>query len=214
MACQFDGRRHRLRQNLIRLYAKASPADIAAGLSWYPDAHRIVCDWAEHFELPIACVASIVAAISPQCEWPRNLIIAEDVLRNQPQSVGGALHANVRKARRIFADRATDITAYFPYGPKVASFACNLAGDYSHATIDTHAMQAALNDVQARYTLKLQPYACFAECYERVARKAGLEPAHFQAILWHTWKRLHPRVSKIAARRQWEPIGELEDDHV
>lgn len=207
MACQFDHKRARIEANLVALYSVASAADIADGLAWYPRAHTIVREWAEHFDLPIACVASIVAAISPQCEWPRNLIIAEDVLRNQPQSVGGALHVNVRKARRIFADRATDITAYFPCGPKVASFAVNLAGDYSHATIDTHAMQAALNDVLSRHALKPKPYTVFAECYACAARSVGLEPAHFQAVLWHTWKRLHPRVSKLLARREWVPIG-------
>ena len=207
MACQFDRKRAAIEHNLLSLYSVASAVDIADGLAWYPKAHTIVLEWSEHYGYPIACVASVIAAISPQCEWTRNLIIAEDVLDGRPQSVGGALHVNVKKARRIRSARATDITAYFPYGPKVASFAVNLAGDYSHATIDTHAMQAALNDVLARYTLKIQPYQCFADCYARAADSVGLEPAHFQAILWHTWKRLHPRVSKIAARKQWEPIG-------
>ena len=212
MSCQFTQRVPEIRRNLLRLYRARTESDDTLGRAWYPAAHRIVLDWADTYGVSIATVACVIAAISPQIDWPRNLIAADDVLGERSISVGGPLLTNVGKARRILNDRAHQTLPYFPHGPKVASFACNLAGDWSVATIDGHAMQAGLDDVQANYHLRWAPYAIFAECYRHVARDVGLEPAVFQSIIWHAWKRLHPRTSKIQERRQWHVIGELEGE--
>lgn len=211
MACQFTRRMPELTRNLLRLYRKRSTADTALGLAWYPNAHRIVLDWSDTYGYSIATVACVIAAISPQIDWERNLIAADDVLAGRAVSVGGPLRSNIAKARRIADDRAGQTLPYFPYGPKVASFACNLAGDSSIVTVDGHAMQAALNDVQANYRLPWKPYAIFAECYRNAAYRVGIAPADFQAIIWHAWKRLYPRSVKLTLRRQWHVIGELED---
>ncbi len=208
MACQFVKRMPEIQRNLLRLYAERTLADDTLGQAWYPKAHSIVVEWAGCYGFSIATIACTIAAVSPQCSWNRNLIIADDILADRAVSIGGALHANLAKARRIVADRAGQITPYFPYGPKVASFAVNLAGDYSHATIDTHAMQAALNDVQATYTLKWGPYAVFAQCYVSAAKVVGIEPATFQAIIWHIWKRKYPHGTKQKLRQQWYVMGE------
>lgn len=197
-----------LSRNLLKLYRRALPVDIELGTAWYPLAHRIMVEWSDTYGYSIATVACVTAAISPQVDWARNLIIADDILAGRPASVGGAYNSNLRKAERIRDDRACQMLPYFPSGPKVASFACNLAGDYAIVTVDTHALQAALNDVQSRLALTWTRYAVFAEAYQQAARKAGIEPAFFQAIIWHVWKRLHPRVSKIQARRQWHVMGE------
>jgi hypothetical protein len=208
MPCQFVRRMPEIQQNLLSLYDKRTLQDETLGQSWYPRAHAIVREWADTYSYSIATVACVIAAVSPQCTWERNLIIADDILADRAISIGGALHVNIAKARHILADRSGQITPYFPYGPKVASFAVNLAGDYSHATIDTHAMQAALNDVQATYTLKWGPYAVFAQCYVNAAKIVGIEPATFQAILWHVWKRRYPHGTKQKLRQQWYVMGE------
>ena len=210
MQCQFLRRMPELEANILKLYQHASDVDTIDGLAWYPNAHHIICDWANTYRLPIATVACVTAALSPQLAWKRNLIIADDVLAGRPPSIGGCLNSCLRKAIRIRDNRATDTRSYFPQGPKVESFSRNLAGDYSIATVDTHMVQAALADVEATVTLRWLPYAVFSQCYGNVARTVGLEPAICQAILWHTWRRLYPRVTKIQRRRQWHVIG-MED---
>jgi len=209
--CQFISRMPEIRRNLLHLWQEVSESDRELGAAWYPRAHRIMVEWAETYGYSIATVACVTAAISPQLEWTRNLVIADDVLAGRLPSIGGVLRMNLRKAERIRDDRAGQITPYFPHGPKVASFACNLGGDYSIVTVDTHAMQAALCDVQANYRLRWQPYSVFAQCYADVANALQIEPATFQAIIWHTWKRLYPRTRKLSERRQWHIVGELED---
>jgi len=218
MACQFTRRLPELRKNLHAAYLRADVFDIECGEQWYPKAQGIVRDWASHYRLHDATVACVIAAISPQCDWPHNLIIADDVLADRPVSVGGALHVNIAKARRL-RDTSGEILAgspvcrmmreVFPCGPKVNAFAQNLAGNMSVVTIDGHAMQAALNDPRADYRLKWNAYAVFAQAYQEVAYEVGRSAAEFQAIIWHVWKSEYPREVKRNLRRQWSVIGEF-----
>ena len=201
-----------LTRNLLRLYRARTEQDDILGTAWYPAAHHIVCKWSDTYGYSIATVACVIAAISPHCPWERNLIIADDILAGQPASIGGGIRANIRKAEHIRDDRAGSTLSYFPCGPKVNSFSANLKGNYDEVTVDTHAIQAAVNDVQTNLSLKWHRYTIFAAAYSRAATKANREPAEFQAILWHTWKRLHPRASKIQERKQWHVCGELEGD--
>jgi hypothetical protein len=203
--CQFDSRRTELTDNLVSLYnQEATGADRAMGNDWYPEARGIVASWANTYHKPVACVASVIAAISPQCEWQRNLIIADDILAGRPAaSIGGALYANIRKACAIRDQNAETTLGHLPYGPKVYNFSRNLAGDMQAVTVDTHATQAALGDVLATVNLRWTPYNTFADCYREAAKEVYTAPCDFQAIIWHTWKRLHPRMAKNKARNQW-----------
>ena len=192
-------------RNLVTLYTHSSQHAHEQGSAWYPEARRIVREWSESYLLPVECVAMVVAAISPQCEWPRNLIIADDVLAGRAQSVGGALHRNVAKARtlRDRADNRLDVMmSFFPHGPKVNSFAHNLAGFDNVVTVDTHAIQAAFDDVRVNVTLAWTPYRIIAESYAETARHVGIAPATLQATIWHAWKERYPRIVKRQARRK------------
>lgn len=197
-------------RNLVTLYRrKTQPIDVSLGACWYDDASRIMREWSDTYGYSIATCAAVTAAISPQCEWPRNLIIADDLLAGRSPSIGGALHSNIRKAEALRDARESDTRVAFKSGPKVYNFSRNLAGDYSGVTVDTHATQAALNDVEVTVGLNAPKYDAFATAYIAAAHKVGLEPAVFQAITWHTWKRLYPRVEKLKRRTQWSAMGEI-----
>ena len=202
-----------MRRNLRTLYRRyATKADIAQGAAWYPAARSIMTDWSTSYGVSVETAAAVTAALSPQCAWARNLIAADDMLARRAVSVAGPLQANIRKARQLLDDTreyptlADRMFAYFPYGPKVNSFACNLAGADSVVTIDTHAAQGALNDLHFDVIRGWKQYALFAQAYCDVARSFGLAPCSFQASVWLIWKRLHPAGKKRHARRQWEPI--------
>lgn len=215
MACQFDAKRKAIIRNLLKAYAQADPTEVKQGIEWYPAAQAIVREWASHYRYSVDTVACVVAALSPQLEWSRNLIIADDVLAGRVPSVGGVLHSNLRKAERLRElDYQTDAKTIgvrmldaFKGGPKVNNFASNLAGDMTAVTVDTHAAQAGLNDPLANIRLPWTPYRVFAECYAHAAGDVGRLPAEFQAIVWHVWKHLYPRVWKIQNRTQWFAIS-------
>ena len=44
--------------------------------------------------------------------------------------------------------------------------------------------------------------------YVNAANAINIEPATFQAILWHTWKRMYPPALKRSRRHQWSVMGE------
>ena len=69
-----------MRRNLLKLYSARIEQDDSLGRAWYPNAHRIVRDWSDTYSQSIATVACVIAAISPQIDWERNLIVADDVL--------------------------------------------------------------------------------------------------------------------------------------
>lgn len=202
MPCQFIARKPELIHNLLRIYGESTPEDRLMGCEWYPKAHQTAIEWGETYGYSIATVANVVAALSPQIDWNRNLIVAHDLLSGQNPSVGGCLLGCVNKAKAILRDRAGDIRDYFPQGPKVYHFAQNLMGNYVLVTVDTHATQAALNDVTSNYHLKWTPYGVFEECYQESANIIGMEPAMFQAIIWLGWKRKYPRMVKKQLRRK------------
>jgi hypothetical protein len=219
MKCRFSSLRPTLCENLRKEYAIVEDTDTVAGLAWYPSAQDIVRQWSEHYRYSVDTVACVVAAISPQVEWTRNLVIADDTLAQRMPSIGGVLHVNLRKAERLrdtdyrydIAERWTleaRMKEQFPTGCKVLNFARNLAGDMSAVTIDTHALQCALRDPLTTVGLRPVVYDIIADCYKTVADEVGIRPAVFQAILWHSWKRQYPRTWKILHRKQWSVMGE------
>ena len=206
-----------MRRNLRTLYRRhATRADIAQGAAWYPAARSIMADWSASYGVSVETAAAVTAALSPQCAWARNLIAADDVLADRAVSIGGPLPVNIRKARKLLDDTrdyptlADRMRRYFPQGPKVNSFAHNLAGADSIVTIDTHAAQATLNDLHFSVIRGWQQYALFAQAYSDTAHSFGVAPCSFQASVWLIWKRLHPAGKKRHARRQWVNV-EMED---
>lgn len=201
----------RLTRNLCAVFARSTAADKRDGSLWYPKAQDIMRNWSESYGATRETAACVTAAISPQCDWERNLIIADDVLAGRYPSVGGALPANVRKAQAILNRRVSTgfdsvfgtMREVFPYGPKVTHFALNLSGHMDAITIDTHCIQAAWNDPETALTLKWPRYMQVAIAYEHAAQRFGLKSAIFQAIVWHAWKSLYPWNTKKRVRRQY-----------
>jgi hypothetical protein len=210
MRNQYHARIPEMTRNLRHLWKReTTSADVALGSAWYDSAHTIMREWADSYNFSIATCANVTAALSPQCNWNRNLIIADDVLARRSPSIG-ALRENVRKAIALRDNPGFDTRAVFKSGPKVYNFSRNLAGDYTAVTVDTHALQAALGDVEVVLSLKQAAYDAFAIAYQQTAESLALEPAIFQAIIWHTWKRLYPRTVKMHRRQQWHVIGEAD----
>lgn len=191
-------------RNILSLYRLSTNEDVERGASWYPNNTALLREWAAHFKRPLANVACIVAAVSVQCEWSRNLIIADDILHGHPPSIGGAIRRFVDVAERIRDDRATDTADYFKQGPKVRSFAANLAGNYEVVTVDTHAAQIAAGcptkDIRVDTWKRYEPVA---RAYVDAAHTAGLPPAYLQGITWHTWKRTYTPAKKRSLRNKW-----------
>lgn len=188
----------RFRRNLLKVYRTATPSALANGRAWYPEAQAIVRELADTYGYTHATVACVVAALSPQCSWERNLLIADDVLAGRAVSVGGALHSNIRKARALLDARGEldTLARLYPQGYKVNAFAANLLGLDDVVTVDSHGTQAAFNNPTLNLGLKRAAYSVVARTFSRAARSVGESPSTFQAIVWCAWKERYPRAEK------------------
>lgn len=183
-------------RNIRAILARATAEEVSTGVGWYPTA-RHGCDvWSAKYHVDARTIASVIAALSPQCEWMQNLRAALNLVSGEYVPFTGPsrpLGANVAKARAILRDGALLPDAYFKEGYKVRSFARNLQGDYSAVTVDTHAAQIALGDpiAKIRSLEHAKPYAAVGRAYLHAASLESIEPAEIQAITWLAWKRIY-----------------------
>ena len=175
-----------LTARILRLYDATDETTRTLGLAWYADANAECVKLAEEFGIRVAQAIGIVAALSPNMRWERNIIAAEEFLRGS-RSI--TYPANVAKAERILADNdPLDVLG----GNKVRSFYVNIlsSGNDESVTVDGHAFNAALGIRQpiAKAIVTDRRYRIIAKAYRNAATKRGITPPAMQAIVWLAWR--------------------------
>ena len=66
--------------NINKVFKQATAQEVNHGLTWYQDAQDACQAMADTYELPLAIVVGVVAALSPTNRWERNLIDADNML--------------------------------------------------------------------------------------------------------------------------------------
>lgn len=161
---------------MIALLAQWEASDRTTGLTWYTDARREARRMARAYGVTTAAACGVIAALSPQVQWVRNLTMAREILRDGVTT--GQTSANLTKAYRI-ADGARPLTVLG--GPKVRAFYRALMGDESAAVIDTWMMVAAQWHRDGATALQ---YLEIARALTDAAAFAGIAVAPFQAVVW------------------------------
>lgn len=179
----------------IERYYKETPHELRDGGSlWYPRAS----DLAEHIgKGDVHKGAGIIAALSPQTGWARNVELAKKARRGQ---FGGQTGDNVEKAKRISdGEHPEDVLG----GHKVRNFYRNIVNpsDPTPVTIDRHAHDIAVNmkysgahdESNARGLSASNRYNHFADAYRTAAHRVG-EPRTnaVQASTWLRWAGYDP----------------------
>ncbi len=189
------------RNNIIRVYEKATEAERAAGTNWYPEAREFAVELSIRYNISVKAVAHVIAALSPNITWDQNKRAARIVIdecshsRYWIASVPG-YPANIEKARWIAHNAIHGVDwAHLLSGPKVTAFADNILHPPSSnsVTVDVHALSIADG---VRYTSKTAPkltpkqYEFYADVYRKTAAQLELTPLELQAITWVIWRRL------------------------
>lgn len=195
-----------VRRNLRAAYAAASPRARRAGRRWYRVAARLSARLEAAYGLPAGVGACLLAACSPRTRWADNVAHAYAVARGErPLGIMGANYDRavavldaVAYGRAVGDVPATTLMrarAALGNGPKVRAFAINCSGDETSAvTIDVWAVRAALAPNWSRGAesgamadkalTRRGVYDALALAYAAEARRAGVTPAEFQAIVW------------------------------
>lgn len=185
--------------NILAVFFSASEAEIQEGKAWYDQANLTCKEIAKRFNISTNQVAAIVAALSPNNRWHRNISDAESLIKvhsasGDPNSVKvGTYSKNKEKAIRILnKENPLNVLG----GLKVRSFySCLTGGD--DVVVDGHAFAIWSGQrIPTTKTPKISPalYANIALDYRlatnviNAATSDSLTPCQVQAATWVTWR--------------------------
>jgi hypothetical protein len=169
-----------------RAWRNTTEAQREAGRQWYHDAHQIAVDLDP--DNPRRA-AGVIAALSAQMPWTRNLGLAAKLYADGGLKAG-ALGMSLTRANAIFAGAdPLDVLR----GNKTRAFYQLIAdpNDPDTVVIDRHAIDVAIGerlsdlDRNSRYPLNRRGwYERFADAYRTAARRLGVTPSWLQAATW------------------------------
>lgn len=190
--------------NILAIFFAATEAERSQGASWYQQARESTDAIAARHGLSSRVVAGIIAALSPNNRWHRNLADADAICRAYMLgSVDDAAavkvstyHANKHKALSILngAD-PLDVLG----GLKVRAFFANILGCRDSVCIDGHAYTIWIGQyLPMRKVPKISSrlYHSIVADYIKATETinfildADYLPCQIQAITWTTWRRL------------------------
>ena len=192
--------------NILAVFFQASETELQEGKAWYANAFEVAKAISMRYDLPggIDTVAAVIAALSPNNRWERNVRDAESLIR--VYTMGGELDAlkvssysqNKEKAVRILKGEAPlDVLG----GNKVRAFYHCIANHSDLSVcIDGHAFSIWSGQrVTTTKTPKISDklYAKISEDYRIAATVinqvtgACYTARQIQAITWVVWRNLH-----------------------
>lgn len=195
-------------QNILDHYNHSTDEHKAAGAQWYPSAREFIKNIADKTNRDPNRAAAIMAAMSPQEEWERNIQNGTNFMLNYDPANPGAWHQNpnkptqgtgtpglgdnINRAIAVHHAHPDQIYQALGNGPKVQNFYRNLSGDDDSVTVDGHMAKAIMGEggQLADYgnAMKaLSPkdsYNQMSDAVKKAAAETGISPSQMQATVW------------------------------
>ena len=193
-------------ENIVAIYKQATPEEKRDGIIWYASALAACMRISEDTDVPLHIVTGVVAALSPNNKWDRNIQNASDLVvawvngEDMDSVKVSTYHAMKAKAWRILEvmpDHAGVIGLL--NGQKIVSFYRNIIGDDT-CTIDGHARNIYYNEkvglTNDKTNIGKKEYADIQNAYVKAGKKVrfngrALKAFEIQAITWVAWRRMH-----------------------
>ena len=187
--------------NITSVYRDADETQHAEGLLWYSDAQKAAHDIALKHDVPVYLVVAVIAALSPNNKWTRNIVNADSLIGAFIRGDGidsvkvSTYHKMKAKAWDILAARPDyEGAKTMLKGQKITSFFMDIMGEFN-VTIDGHARNIAYGErvglTDDRTNIGVREYRALQAAYEEAARRVGLMPYQLQAITWRVWRDRH-----------------------
>jgi hypothetical protein len=188
----------RMIANIVACYKTADDDQRAGGMAWYSKAQCAAYDIAAKYDIAVYLVVAVIAALSPNNKWARNLVNADALIGAFLRGDGidsvkvSTYHKMKQKAWDILAARPDyDTAKTMLKGQKITSFFCDIMGEFN-VTIDGHARNIAYAEkvglTDDRSNIGVREYRALQAAYEEAARQLGLMPYQLQAITWRVWR--------------------------
>lgn len=187
--------------NICSVYNEADKTQHAEGLLWYSDAQKAAHDIAARHGVAVYIAVAVIAALSPNNKWSRNVTNADALIGAFIRGDGvdsvkvSTYHKMKAKAWDILAARPDyDGAKKMLKGQKITSFFMDIMGEFN-VTIDGHARNIAYGErvglTDDRTNIGVREYRALQAAYEEAARRLGLMPYQLQAITWRVWRDRH-----------------------
>ena len=188
-------------RRILKTFDAATPEEIEAGINWYAVAKSDCATLADRYGVPLEIAVGVVAALSPNNRWERNLKDAENML--SAFKAGRSVEEVTVCTYRAMRDKAWSILENMPdvdgvltllNGQKIVAFAeCILGRDA--CCIDGHALNIARGQREALTSDKTNVgkklFRDLQRAYSNAGKKHGFTAFEMQAITWTTWRRQH-----------------------
>ena len=184
-------------RNILKVYRRATPEDTQNGIEWYARAEREAQKIANVTQLHLHTVIGVMAALSPNNKWERNVKDTDTMCRawirgDSMDSFKVSCYNTMKaKAWSMLSDGLTDDDDILTRlnGQKIRSFYSNIRG-LDEVTIDGHALNIAIGKRQGltddATNMGKRKYREMQEAYVRAAKRVGVKPHELQAITWTT----------------------------
>ena len=183
--------------NIKRVLNQADAVDWREGLGAYANYNHMMQALADYYNYPLAHVAAVFAALSPNNDYIKNLRSAVTLLKGHRDGVPiEDLTTTSYRACKLRAWRVLNGEDFlsFTKGPKTRNFyECIINPEHPTAiTIDGHMVniyayrKRSLKELGSKFN-----YDALAHEYRRAAFSEFILPLQLQAILWFTWKRIN-----------------------
>jgi hypothetical protein len=170
-----------IKQRLQAIFDRASEQQIAEGRAWYPTAYLHALQLSLNHNKPLYVTAGIIAALSPNNKWERNLYDAELFLSKPSLDTKVCTFLmNRRKALAILDAKNQDEVRHILRGRKTVSFYDNMVNNESsyRVTVDLWMFRAAEVKASDKH------YRLIEDAVLEMALESELLPMDIQAVIW------------------------------
>lgn len=195
--------------NILGVYFSASTSAKAQGMSWYSDANRICNDLARVYSVNPKTAAGVIAALSPNVRWERNVADAENIIaafaacnENWRETKVSAYPLNRDKSAKILlGDSDLDYIPTILGGNKTKAFYGCISdpSNSDEVCVDGHARCIFYGHREALKSKSMgdREYHHIADAYRECAEiirkteEIDITPMQVQAVTWVHWRELH-----------------------
>ena len=132
-------------ENILAVYKMATPEEKRDGIVWYVEAFADCKRIALDTKVPVHIVVGVVAALSPNNKWDRNINNAKDLIEGylngeHIESIKVSTYNKMKEKAWSILDRMPDEdgVSLILNGQKITSFYRNIMG-HDTCTVDGHA---------------------------------------------------------------------------
>jgi len=188
-------------ENIKTIYELATPEERKHGFTWYKIANIECLKIADKFEMPLYIVVGVVAALSPNNKWDRNITNSHDLIEafingDHMESVKVSTYHKMKEKAWCILESMPDYEEIKRQlnGQKIVCFFENIMGEDT-CTIDGHARNIYYGEriglTNDKTNIGKKEYQFLQSEYKKLANEYGMKAYEMQAITWVAWRRLH-----------------------